>query len=318
MGGAEELDLKGCEPRSGCTMGPHCEKRSLALAPPTQDHHRCQSEDSEESKFGAECWSGRHQDAEWFKGQQESLAALSQTFSVSEDLASSFDDLSVECLSADWEPNVSSLGSESQTEWDQTDQEEDDEDGDEVENYCYSNSFISTADYRSCSASQGSSSTSEPSHSATAAGAEGSVLILGTLPPSDSFADFCTAPTEGSEEGQWAEFRHHGAQVQTVESTFYNLPVMYQDTKTFFFSLSRPCPSAGCSSSSSTVFQRKSYLRRRRRMRGRCSVLEVTCLTPRRGKRLYTTIPHFTREDELNGEFFFLVPSGSLPSVLCS
>lgn len=198
-------------------MDLHCEKRALPLAPPTQDLHRCQSEDFEDSQLGAECWSGRHQDAAGSKGQQESLAALSQTFNVSEDLASSFDDLSVECLSADWEPNVSSLGSESQTEWDQTDQEEDDEEGDEVENYCYSSSFISAADHRSGSASQGSSATSEPSHSAAAA--ESSVLILGTLPPSDSFADFCTAPTQGSEESQWAEFSHQGAQVQTVKST---------------------------------------------------------------------------------------------------
>lgn len=217
-GGAEELDLKGCKPRPSCTVDRHCENRALALDPSTQDHHRCQSEDSEVSEVGAEFRSGRHEDAAGSKGQHESLAALSQAFSVSEDLASSFDDLSVECLSADWEPNVSSLGSESQTEWDQTDQEEDDEEGEEVENYCYSNSFISAADYRSCSASQESSATSEPSHSAAAA--EGSVLILGTLPPSDSFADFCTAPTQGSEESQWADFSHQGAQVQTVQSTF--------------------------------------------------------------------------------------------------
>lgn len=211
-GGAEELNLKGCEPKPHCSMDLHCEKRASALATPTQDHHRCQSEDSEESELGAGCYSERHQDAAGSKGQQEELAALSQTFSVSEDLASSFDDLSVECLSADWEPNVSSLGSESQTEWDQTDQEEDDEEGEDVEKY----SFISAADYRHCSASQESSAISEPSHSAAAA--EGSVLILGTLPPSDSFADFCTAPTQGSEEGQWAEFSHQGAQVQAVKS----------------------------------------------------------------------------------------------------
>lgn len=228
-GGAEELDPKGCEPRPGRTMDLHCDKRASSLAPPTQDHRRCQdAEDTEESEFGAERWSadsqrsGRLQDASGSKGQQESLPALSQTFSlhdsVSEDLASSFDDLSVECLSADWEPNVSSLGSESQTEWDQTDQEEEEEEGGEVENYCYSDSFISAADYRSCSASQESAATSEPPHSAAAA--EGSVLILGTLPPSDSFADFCTAPMQGSEEGQWAEFSHQGAQVQTVKSTF--------------------------------------------------------------------------------------------------
>lgn len=233
-GGVDELDLKGCEPRPGCTLDRHCEKRALPLALPTQDHYRCQSEDSEESELGAECWSGRHQDTAGPMGQRESLAALPQPFSVydsvSEDLASSFDDLSVECLSADWEPNVSSLGSESQTEWDQMDQEEDEEEGEEVKNHCCSDSFISAADYGICSASQESSATSEPSHSAAAAG--GSVLILGTLPPSDSFADFCTAPTQISDEGQWAEFSHQGAQVRFVKATLRNLAVMYRNTFT--------------------------------------------------------------------------------------
>lgn len=224
-GGAKELDLKGCELRP---VDLHCDKRALSLALPTQDHHGC--EDAGESELGVEFWSvdsqrgRRYQDAAGSKGQQENLPTLSQQFSVydsvSDDLASSFDDLSVEGLSADWEPNVSSLGSESQTEWDQTDQEEEEEeDGVEGENRCYSESFTSTADYRSCSASQESSATSEPSHSAADA-AEGSVLILGTLPPSDSFADFCTAPTQCSEEGPWAEFSHQGAQVQTVKSAF--------------------------------------------------------------------------------------------------
>lgn len=217
LGGAEEVDLKGCEPRLGRTVDQHCEKRASALAPPTQDCPYLQSEVAEESELGLEHWgterreSWKLQDAAGSKGQHESLPAPSQTFSVygsvSEDLASSFDDLSVECLSADWEPNVSSLGSESQTEWDQTDQEEEEEEKEEVENYCYSDSF--KADYSRCPASQESSATSEVSRSAAAA--EGSVLVLGTLPPSDSFADFCTAPTQGSEESQWAEFSHQAS-----------------------------------------------------------------------------------------------------------
>lgn len=37
-------------------------------------------------------------------------------------------------------------------------------------------------------------------------GADAAVLILGTLPPSDSFADFCTAPVQGDGEDLWAEF----------------------------------------------------------------------------------------------------------------
>lgn len=37
-------------------------------------------------------------------------------------------------------------------------------------------------------------------------GADAAVLILGTLPPSDSFADFCAAPVQGDGEDLWAEF----------------------------------------------------------------------------------------------------------------
>lgn len=217
-GGAEVPDLKGCEPRPGGAADLHCENWAYALALPTQDPHQRprQCQDAGQWEVGAE---GRS--AARSKGQQENLpSALSQTVGVPdwacEDLASSLDDLSVECLSADWEPNVSSLGSDSQTDWDQTDQEEEEE-----EDYCYSDSFSSAADYRSCSASQEISATSEPPR--PAAGADGSVLVLGNLPLSDSFADFCTASTQASQDGSWAEFSQQGVEVRNIKSTFGNL-----------------------------------------------------------------------------------------------
>lgn len=237
-----------------CTTDRHCEKRGLAPAPPSQDHRQSQETAAaflpEEPDFGEEGSSmdsqrcrrpcvhalvtSEGQDPAELKdrGDQEK-SAVSQTFSMyesfSEDLASSFDDLSVEGLSADLEPNVSSLGSESPTEWDQMDQEEE-----ELENYSYSDSFISMAKTKTglnlcnLSASQESSATSNQSHSASATEgnsvylrdchperdrtpgqaqtADPGVLILGTLPPSDSFADFCAAPMPDSDDGQWAEF----------------------------------------------------------------------------------------------------------------
>lgn len=68
------------------------------------------------------------------------------------------------------------------------------------------------------SATQENSATSSPPHSGARrhvsgadCGAEGqraeaAVLVLGTLPPSDSFADFCSAPVRDDGEDLWAEF----------------------------------------------------------------------------------------------------------------
>lgn len=49
----------------------------------------------------------------------------------------------------------------------------------------------------------GLESQTDPMHAQTANAA---VLILGTLPPSDSFADFCAAPVQDDKEDLWAEF----------------------------------------------------------------------------------------------------------------
>lgn len=171
-------------------------------APPSQDKYHCQPEDS----HGAE-WSGDPQDTLGSLDQQ-SLDALAQTFqvynSMSKDMASSLDDLSVECMSADWEPNVSSLGSGSHAEWEQ-DKEEGEREGDGEEGEDdHSNSYIRPA--------QLSAAAPQPFHPAIAPGS--SILILGTLPASSSFANLCPPPIQ---QGQWPQFSHQGTQVQTVQ-----------------------------------------------------------------------------------------------------
>lgn len=249
-----------------CTMVRHCEKRDAALVLPSQDHHQPQETaaafdfPSEEPNFGEEESSRdsqrrrRHSvnslqttevqdNAELDdRGEQEkSISAVPKIFSVcesvSEDLASSCDDLSFEGPSADLEPNVSSLGSEDQTDWDRTD----DDDEEELGNHSDSDSFVNSSvanltraktercfQYCDPSATQETSATSNQSQSGThtegnfadfkdcrsehddpghVQTADAGVLILGTLPPSDSFADFCAAPTQDNGEVSWAEFK---------------------------------------------------------------------------------------------------------------
>lgn len=60
--------------------------------------------------------------------------------------------------------------------------------------------------------------------------ADAAVLILGTLPPSDSFADFCAAPAQDDGEDLWAEFtdmrEEEGEPVRTREPAG---PVLTED-----------------------------------------------------------------------------------------
>ncbi|XP_005733767.1 aftiphilin isoform X4 [Pundamilia nyererei] len=160
---------------------------------------------------------------------------------MSEDLASFSDDLSFEVASADLEPNVSSLASQDdQTDWDQFDEDED------LGNCRHSDSFgnsnvtnlnqtesdrdIHHYEYPT----QENSATSKQSQSGTnlqdrfadftdssfehhrpqedRQTADAGVQILGNLPLSDSFADFCSAPTQEDEEGSWAEFNDQSAE----------------------------------------------------------------------------------------------------------
>lgn len=242
-----------------CTKVRHCEKRDAALVLPAQDHHQPQEIAGaldfppEEPNFWEEK-SGKDSqrckrksvsslqttgvqengELEEERGDQEkSISAAPQTFSVydsvSEDLASFCDDLSFEGPSADLEPNVSSLGSEEQTDWDQSGDEEE-----ELGNYSSLANLIQSktergSQYWDPSTTQESLSTSnqpqpgtrtednfadlkdccserdrDPGHVQTV---DAGVVILGTLPPSDSFADFCSAPMQDDGEGSWVEFK---------------------------------------------------------------------------------------------------------------
>lgn len=47
---------------------------------------------------------------------------------------------------------------------------------------------------------------------------------LGNLPPSDSFADFCSVPTQEEEEGHWADFRHQNVPAEGKTWTWFKEP----------------------------------------------------------------------------------------------
>lgn len=59
--------------------------------------------------------------------------------------------------------------------------------------------------------------------------ADAAVLILGTLPPSDSFADFCAAPVQSDGEDLWAEFSD--PKEQGVENTWTRAPASRAHTE---------------------------------------------------------------------------------------
>ncbi|XP_078128554.1 uncharacterized protein aftphb [Sander vitreus] len=197
----------------------------------------------------------------------KSTSTVPQTFSVyesaSEDLASFSDDLSFEDPSADLEPNVSSLVSpEDQTDWDQTD---DDGEEEELGNCRHSDCFFNNSmanlrlskaeegfHYCNPSATQETSATSNQSQPGThtedefadfedcsfehhrdqgrVQTADAEVQSLGKLPPSDSFADFCSAPTLEDGEGSWAEFKDQRAQEEGKTWTQFREPVISLQT----------------------------------------------------------------------------------------
>ncbi|XP_035028708.2 aftiphilin isoform X2 [Hippoglossus stenolepis] len=183
------------------------------------------------------------EDGDLDKDREGSVSTVPQIISVyesaAEDLESVGDDFSFEGVSADLEPIVSSLASQDdQTDWDQTDAEDE-----ELGNNWHSDSFGNSSGRKAdlsqteaeqalghCdqSATQETSATSNQSLSVTYTGsgfadfddrgserhrdqdcvqaADVSVQSLGSLPPSDSFADFCSAPIQETGEGSWAEF----------------------------------------------------------------------------------------------------------------
>ncbi|KAK5908803.1 hypothetical protein CgunFtcFv8_016830 [Champsocephalus gunnari] len=243
-----------------CTKVKHCEKRDAALVQTSQDHDEPQEAaldfQSEEpiSREGCgdiqrergHCLNSLHttgvtedggSDGE---GRGNGISTVPQTFSVyesaSEDLTSFCDDFSIECPSLDLEPNVSSLVSQDdETDWDPTD---DDEEGEALGN-------DRPKGFHFCdqSVTQETSATSELSHTGTHAEEnfadfrectleQGHVqsddeegLSLGNLPPSDSFADFCSAPTQEDGEDSWAEFKDQRAQEDGRTWTQFKEPV---------------------------------------------------------------------------------------------
>ncbi|XP_030011781.1 aftiphilin isoform X1 [Sphaeramia orbicularis] len=180
--------------------------------------------------------------------KEKSTSTLFQTASMyesaTEDMASLSEDLSMDEPSEDFEPNVSSLASQEN----QTDSEEDDEE--ELRNYRLSKSFCKNDNWQNLtsshpeaergfyhhdqSTSQESSATSIQSESNTEDGlsdfrcgssehhmhqdhvqtVDAEMHSLGSLPPSDSFADFCSAPTQEDAEEAWATFQDQTAQVE--------------------------------------------------------------------------------------------------------
>ncbi|XP_070833236.1 aftiphilin isoform X2 [Chaetodon trifascialis] len=253
-----------------CTTVKHCEKRDAALVLPSQDQHQPQeaaaaldfpseeprSGEEESGKPGDRQRDRRHrsnsvqtaevqedeESGEDREDQGKSVGAVPQTVSVCESAseASLCDDWSFEGPSADSEPNVSSLVSGDQTDWDQTDEEEE-----ELGNYTNFDFFVNNSmtdlrqskaekGFQNCdrSATQETSATSNQSQSGPhtqdhfadfkessfehhrdqghAQTADEGVRSLGNLPPSDSFADFCSAPTQEEGEGSWPEFKEQG------------------------------------------------------------------------------------------------------------
>lgn len=163
----------------------------------------------------------------------QSVSSIPPTFTMieaaSEDIPSFSEDLSFEGASANLEPNVSSLGSQDGlTDWDQTDVE------DELEDYgrfdsekgFYLSSLHATQENSSTSTQPPSDTHPEDQFADFAESisgchgdqeqprlADGGVLSLGNLPPSDSFADFCSAPTQEDEGSTW-EFKDQSPELE--------------------------------------------------------------------------------------------------------
>uniref|UniRef100_A0A3B5ABD5 Aftiphilin clathrin-binding box domain-containing protein n=1 Tax=Stegastes partitus TaxID=144197 RepID=A0A3B5ABD5_9TELE len=253
-----------------CTEVKHCENRDPACAQPSQDHHQPQeaaaalnfpSGEEERGKPGDSRRERRpsfdslrisdEQEDEGEENKENSVSSLPQTFSMyaSASEASFGDDLSFEGVSADLEPNVSSLVShDDQTDWDGTDDEDEGELG-------LPDSFVSRTGRLSQSESEtgfhhckqyatqetcATSNQSQPGANTEGRFADSSVehhrdqelqtadvgvQSLGNLPPSDSFADFCSAPTQGDGQGSWAEFKDQSAQGEEKPWTQFRDPV---------------------------------------------------------------------------------------------
>ncbi|XP_032409965.1 aftiphilin isoform X3 [Xiphophorus hellerii] len=214
---SEPRSQHACKTNGGiCVEGEHCEKRDAALVHPPQDHSQPQGDKENVCLRSAE--------------ERQNVGKTLDLFVAepSSDRVSCHDNWSSE------EPNVSSLTSQcGQSDWDQTD--------DEVEDCGYSDAVVSGAvenlgpselNAPHCDATQETSATSCPEkrtyfadsnalrHREPVETADTGAESLGNLPPSDSFADFCSAPTQDDEERPtWADFTDQSGLTEGRPST---------------------------------------------------------------------------------------------------
>lgn len=228
----------------------HCEERE-----PSQDHHQPQGaaaafdfqpaeshlwEEGKPVDYWKESGHCLDEPEDYREPREEIFSNVLQAFSMydtaSEDLGSFGDDFSFEGVSA--EPNVSSLTShEDQTDWDRTDDEDE-----ELGNYQFSDSVNnSLEDVRQSEARNAlhlckQSTTQETPAASSLCGlhfrsvanpecqqdqahADVRVDNSGSLPASDSFADFCSAPTQEDGHGSWVEFKEQRSQQDSENCT---------------------------------------------------------------------------------------------------
>lgn len=237
-----------------CSKVKHCEKRDAALVQPVQDHYETQEAAAALDFPSGEEERGKDAQREWsFSPLQTSRDGEAEdqdrsTYeNASADLASLCDDLSFEGVSADLEPNVSSLASQDdESDWDRTDDEDEEVGQYRYTGSCVNNSMVNLSQSESersvhCNqyATQETSATSSQTedrfadftdsssehHRDQEQTADAAVQSLGNLPPSDSFADFCSAPTQEDGEGLWAEFKDQIAHVEGRTWTQFREPV---------------------------------------------------------------------------------------------
>ncbi|XP_026212197.1 aftiphilin isoform X2 [Anabas testudineus] len=250
-----------------CTKVKHCENIDPALEEPSQDHHQPQDAAAaldfsfynwRESGRSLACNSLETPEAqkdveseEYREDREKSISNVPQTFSVyespSEDPGSFCEDFSFEGVSADLEPNVSSLTSQE----DQTDLDKTDDEGEDQGNYRDSDSFVndSIANLRQSEAEKGfhhcnQSATQETPATSNVCGVQSpsgkyteneisnfnhssfehqrdqehvqrADVRVQSLPPSDSFADFCSAPLQEDGDGAWAKFNDQKPQEES-------------------------------------------------------------------------------------------------------
>lgn len=244
-----------------CIMVEHFEKRDAAFVQPPQGHHQPQEDAavleiaSVEKKWGMSVET--HGEGKWSCNSLETSEVLTITESVyesaSDNLTSMCNDLSFESASADLEPNVSLLASQDdQTDWDGTDDEDEelryDQHADScssVANLCLSelekdydgNHCVTQETSATSSQSQAGTNTKDKRADFTdgclehhrdqepVQTADAGVQSLGNLPPSDSFADFCSAPTQEDCEGLWADFEDRSTPVEGKTWTRFREPV---------------------------------------------------------------------------------------------